>query len=304
MALTGTPVTQGPLDVFGIYRVIDPSIFGPSYYAFRNKYAVMGGYGNHQVVSYRNLDDLIRKVHSVAYRVTKDECLDLPPTVDQRLYCELEPEARRVYRAVARQSLAELGSGRVTAVNVLAKLLRLSQITGGFVGDESGEVREVSRAKLGLLAETLDDLLSAGKKVVVFARFLPEIAAIRRMLDGRGVEYGYIAGEVPMEQRGEEVRKFQQGPECRVFVAQIQTAGLGITLTAADTMVFYSLSYSYADYDQCRARIHRPGQDKRCTYIHLLVRDTVDEKVLSVLAKKGDMAREVTDAWRDYFKEV
>ena len=104
-----------------------------------------------------------------------------------------------------------------------------------------------------------------------------------------------------MAQRGEAVRRFQEEPECKVFVAQIQTAGLGITLTAADTAIFYSLDYSFANYDQARARLHRIGQRNAVTYIHLVSRGTVDEKVLKALQKKKSVADEVVDNWRDYF---
>jgi len=297
LGLTGTPVTQSPLDLFGEYRALDPSIFGTSYYAFRARYAILGGFSGKEVVAYQNLPELIRKAHSIAFRVTKAEALDLPEQVDQTLYCDLEPKAMRLYRELQRESVTHLNEERViTAANVLARLLRLSQIAGGFLDDN-----QVSNAKLSLLEETLDDLLVTGKKVVVFARFLSEIAAIRKLLERRQTGYAWITGEVKMETRGEEVRRFQEDPECRIFVAQIQTAGLGITLHAADTAIFYSLDYSYANYQQCRARIHRIGQRNACTYIHLLARGTVDEKVMEALRAKKSVADEVVDNWRSYF---
>jgi len=302
LILTGTPVTQGPLDFFSQYKFLDPGIFGNSYYAFRGRYAVMGGYENRQVVGYKNLPELIRKAHSIAFRVTKEEALDLPPFVDQVLYCELERKAMSIYTQLKKESVAELSEEKVlTATNVLSRLLRLSQLTGGYLGDGEGGIEEVSKAKMNLLDETLDDLLGAGKKIIVFARFLPEIAAIRKLLEKKQIDYEWIAGEVKMEDRGEAVRRFQEEPECKVFVAQIQTAGLGITLTAADTAIFYSLDYSFANYDQARARLHRIGQRNAVTYIHLVARGTVDEKVLKALQKKKSVADEVVDNWRDYF---
>lgn len=303
LILTGTPVTQGPLDFFSQYKFLDPSIFGNSYYAFRARYAVMGGYENRQVVGYKNLAELIKKVHSIAFRVTKEEALDLPPFTDQTLYCELERKAMGIYTQLKKESVAELSQEKIlTATNVLSKLLRLSQLTGGFLGDGEGGIEQVSKAKLSLLEETLDDLVvGAGKKIIIFARFLPEIAAIRKLLEKKQVDYEWIAGEVKMEERGEAVRRFQEDEGCKVFVAQIQTAGLGITLTAADTAIFYSLDYSFANYDQARARLHRIGQRNSVTYIHLVARGTVDEKVLKALQKKKSVADEVVDNWRDYF---
>jgi SNF2 family DNA or RNA helicase len=302
MILTGTPVSQGPLDFYSQYRFLDRNIFGTSYYAFRARYALMGGYGNRQVIGYQNLDDLVQKAHSVAFRCRKEDCLDLPEQVDQVMYCELEKDARRVYDQLVRESVAELSEENIVmAPNVLSRLLRLSQMTGGYLRVDE-QTTLVSKAKMGLLEETLDDLIEAGKKVVVFARFIPEIEAIVKMLEKKKVAHGLIYGATPMDARGEMVESFQTDPAVKVFVAQIQTAGLGITLHAADTAIFYSLDYSYANYDQCRARIHRIGQKNNCTYIHLVARNTVDEKVLSALAQKRDLADQVVDNWRELLK--
>ena len=303
LGLSGTPVTQSPLDLFSEYKALDPSIFGRSYYSFRNHYAIMGGFQRHQVVAFKNLPELVEKAHRIAFRVTKEEALDLPEFTDQTIYCELEPKAQRLYDQMKKTSVMEMESEKsITAVNVLAKLLRLSQITGGFIPDpEDGRPEMVSSAKYDLLRETVSDLLDAGKKVVVFARFVPEIKAICRYLDNANIRYSLIMGEVPQDQRGEMVRQFQEDPQVKVFVAQIQTAGLGITLTAADTAIFYSLDYSFANYDQARCRIHRIGQKNACTYIHLIAQGTVDEKIMAALKQKKSVADMVVDGWRDMF---
>ena len=302
MILTGTPVSQGPLDFYSQYRFLDRNIFGTSYYAFRARYALMGGYENRQVIGYQNLDDLVQKAHSVAFRCRKEDCLDLPEQIDQVLYCDLEREAQRIYDQLVKESVAELSDEEVViAPNVLSRLLRLSQVTGGFLRvDEQTSL--VSKAKMGLLEETLDDLIEAGKKVVVFARFVPEIEAIVKTLEKKKVAHGLIYGATPMDARGEMVESFQTDPAVKVFVAQVQTAGLGITLHAADTAIFYSLDYSFANYDQCRARIHRIGQKNNCTYIHLVARMTVDEKVLAALAEKKSLADQVVDNWRELLR--
>lgn len=303
LILTGTPVQNQPLDFFSQYKFLNDTIFGTSFYAFRNRYAILGGYGGKQVVGYQNLDELIKKAHSIAFRVTKEEALDLPEQIDQYQYCELEPEAARIYNEVKKQSYAELKNEQeITVRNVLTRLLRLQQITGGFVNTDAGIQQHVSSAKLNLLKEILADILEAGKKVVIFARFLPELKAILKILEDMRLEYSYITGEVPNEQRGEQVRIFQEDPNCKVFVAQIQTAGLGITLHAADTAIFYSVDFNYANYSQARARIHRIGQRNNCTYIHLIAKGTVDEHVLKALQHKEDVARMVVDNWRMYFE--
>jgi len=301
LILTGTPVQNSPLDTFSQWRFLDKNIFGMSYFAFKAHYAVMGGYGNHKVMGYIHKDELIIKAHSIAYRVTKEEALDLPEQIDEKRYCKLEPKAQRVYENIRRENFAELSKGEISTTNVLTRLLRLSQITGGFVADDDGNVDNISKAKLEALSEIIDDVMSAGKKIVIFARFVEEMKAIRVLLEGKDLDYSFIAGEVKISDRGQEVETFQNDPDCKVFLAQIQTAGLGITLTAADTAVFYSLDFNYANYSQARARIHRIGQKFNCTYIHLLVKNSVDEKIMSALAAKKNIAAEIVDNWKFYF---
>lgn len=304
LILTGTPVTNTPLDFYSQYKFLDPSIFGTSFVRFRSRYAVMGGYENRQVVGYRNMDELVQKAHSIAYRVTKEEALDLPDEVTQPLYVELSRKTRATYNHMRREAIAELETGEtVTANVVLTKLLRLAQIAGGHVTDENRKTHVVGNEKLKVFEETLSDLLDAGKKVVVFARFIPEINAIEKVLQERGIGYGVITGAVSQAERGELVERFQKDPNMKVFVAQIQTAGLGITLTAADTAIFYSMDFSLANHEQAKARIHRIGQKNKVTYIYLLAENTVDEKVFNALKEKKDIADMVVDNWRDFLKE-
>lgn len=305
LILSGTPVQNSVIDLYSQYRFLDPGVFGANFYAFRNRYCQMGGYGGHEVVGFQQMDELVRKEHSIALRVTKAECLDLPGQTFVHRYVQLEPAARRLYAQIARASCAELENGEhVTASIVLTKLLRLMQLTGGFVQADGGDrPRPAGSAKLDALADILEDYVQeAGQKLVVFARFRPEIAAICQLLEQRGIRYGRIDGEVPMDQRGAIVETFQQDPGVKVFVAQIQTAGLGITLHAASAAVFYSLDFNYANYAQALARIHRIGQAQPVTYIHLLAEHTVDEQVLDALERKEDLARTIVDGWKNYFR--
>lgn len=299
--LTGTPITNGPLEFFSQYKFLDPKIFGKNFYAFRSRYAVMGGYGNHEIKGYQNLDELTSKAHRIAFRVTKKEALDLPETTNQTLYCDLEPSAAKVYKQVAKESIAELEKSTITANNVLTRALRLSQITGGFVKDEAGSILHVSQNKLKLLEETVSDLIDAGKKAVIFARFTPEIEAIQQMLNKKKI--GYVTIQGGTKNRGEIVEQFQNNQNCKVFLGQIQAVREGLTLTAADTLIFYSLDYSYANYSQAAARIHRIGQKNRCTYVHLIARDTIDEHVMKAISEKKDLADLVIDNWKSLFKK-
>jgi len=298
LLLTGTPVTNKAIDVFSQYKFVNPAIFGQSFYAFRNRYFDMVGYGNHTPVLKKSMErELTEKIHSIAYRATKAECLDLPETTDIIRKVELEPQAMLLYRNLVKDSYAELSEGEVTITNVLTKLLRLSQLTGGFLGsDDCSKAEQISTAKLKVLEDIIDSALEENKKLVVIARFIPEINAICRMLDKKGVRYSLLTGSV--KDRDEQVAQFQNYPDVPVFVGQIATAGLGITLTAASTMVFYSLDYSMSNFEQTKARIHRAGQRVPCTYIYLTAAGTVDEKVLKALKNKANLAKSLVDDYR------
>ncbi|MCC2124843.1 DEAD/DEAH box helicase [Lachnospiraceae bacterium CLA-AA-H276] len=304
LILSGTPVQNNAIDIFSQYRFLDPTVFGMNFYAFRNRYAIMGGFSNRQIVSYKDLDELIKKEHSIAYRVTKEEALDLPEQTFITRNIRMNTKDRNLYDQIRRNSFAELESGgQITAPTVLTKLLRLQQFTGGFIQADEGDKPElVFRGKLDALEDILEDyVIEAEKKLVVFCRFRPEIDLIQRLLDRRKIRYCSIYGDIKIDDRGDIVKEFQTNPKVKVFLAQIDTAGLGITLTAADTCVYYSVNFNYAAYSQSLARIHRIGQRNRCTYIHLVVEKTIDETVLKALAKKEDLAKTVVDDWKQFF---
>lgn len=295
--LTGTPITNSPLDFFSQYKFLDPLIFGNSFYSFRARYAIVGGYGKQQIIGYKNMPELVKKAHSIAYRIKIEDAVELPDKIDEIRAIDLERGARRIYENIDTESYAELMQGEVTTRNVLTRLLRLSQCTGGYIRDDvNGIVQEVSRAKLDALEDIFDECDEQGKKVVVFARFVPEIEAIERLLKKRKTDYSVIHGGIT--DRAEQVARFQENPNVKVFLGQLQTTGMGLTLTAANVAVFYSLDFSYANYEQSRARIHRIGQTQKCLYIHLVARGTVDEKIMTALKTKGDVARLMVDDYK------
>lgn len=297
LLLTGTVITNRELDVFSQYRYLNRKVFGDSFYVFRNRYFDMVGYGNH-IPRFRNymLDEFLQRMHSIAYRVTKEECLDLPGITEEIRTVELEPKAMKIYKELLKESYTELGQKEVSAVNVLTKLLRLSQVTGGHITDDEGDSNAVSTAKLDALADILDTAMAEEKKIVVMARFIPELNDIEALLKKKGIGYATVRGGV--KNREEEIRRFQEDSDCRVFVGQIAAAGLGITLTAASTMVFYSLDYSMSNFEQAKARIHRVSQTENCLYIYLVAKGTVDTKVLRALRQKVDLAKSLVDDYR------
>lgn len=308
IALTGTPVDTLQ-DWYGIYRWLDPSVFGTSFTAFQARYFETRQLPGTQVqIIVRPKDEmreeLLTKAHSLMHVARKDEWLaDLPkalPSID--LYCELEPAARKQYDAMRDEAIAYLSDDEaIVGQNALTRLLRLTQITGGFVrhGDD---VVQVSSAKLGLLKDRMVDLLETERKIVVVANRTPEIDAIMMMLrtgpfylngteagqkGGRVGTCGLIDGRTPQAEREAAIDEFQNGDTMRVIVLQEQAAGEGITLHAAATMVRYSGGASSIKHRQMKGRIDRIGQTRPCSYINLLCENTVDADLLRMVESKA-----------------
>lgn len=309
MILTGTPIQNDVRDIWSQYRFLNPDVFPMNFYAFLKRYVVLGGYGNHQYLGPRNLEEMTANAHSIAYRVTKGECLDLPEKIFEDREIILEDSARKLYRQIQKQSYAELENGEeITANHVLTRLLRLQQINGGFLSDDSGNTTPVSTAKLDALEDIIQQAcIDEGQKVVVFARFRAEVAAIRERVESilhkHGKRHVAIWGDIPISQRGALIKDFQEDPDTMVFVGQIDSCAEGITLTAAHIMVYYSVTWNFAKYQQSQDRIHRVGQDRATLYINLTVPRTIDSKIMAALAEKRDLAKTVVDDWRQMLQE-
>ena len=307
LILSGTPVQTAAIDIWSQYRFLDKTVFGDNFFKFRGRYAIMGGYGNKKIVGYKDLEGLIKKEHSIAFRVTKDEALDLPEQTFETRKIQFNQKEKNLYERIKKDSYAELdGGGHITATTVLTRLLRLQQLAGGFlVQDDAQKPQLVSRAKLDALADIIEDyVIGSGKKLVIFARFIAEVKAIMELADKvlpKELKQVAIYGDIKKEDRGDIVKQFQEDPKTVLFIGQIDTAGTGITLTAADTCVYYSKNFNYATYSQSLSRIHRIGQRNCCTYIDLEIEGTIDELISKALSRKEDMAKTVVDNWRDFF---
>lgn len=241
-------------------------------------------------------DDFLKRLHCIAFRITKAECLDLPEITEEIRTVELEPKAQKLYDEMVKESFAELQGSEVTAVNVLTKILRLSQMTGGFLTDDEKRSRQISTAKLDALSDIIDSATEDGKKIVVMARFVAEMDAIQSMLEKKKLDYAVVRGGI--KDRQDQINRFQEDENCMVFVGQIAAAGLGITLTAAHIMCFYSLDYSMSNFEQAKSRIHRVSQIERCHYIYLCCKGTVDQRILQSLRDKVDLAKTLVDDYR------
>lgn len=307
LILSGTPVQTAAIDIWSQYRFLDKTVFGDNFFKFRGRYAIMGGYGNKKIVGYKDLEGLIKKEHSIAFRVTKDEALDLPEQTFETRKIQFNQKEKNLYERIKKDSYAELdGGGHITATTVLTRLLRLQQLAGGFlVQDDAQKPQLVSRAKLDALGDIIEDyVIGSGKKLVIFARFIAEVKAIMELASKvlpKELKQVAIYGDIKKEDRGDIVKQFQEDPKTVLFIGQIDTAGTGITLTAADTCVYYSKNFNYATYSQSLSRIHRIGQRNCCTYIDLEIEGTIDELISKALSRKEDMAKTVVDNWRDFF---
>ena len=311
--LTGTPVTQSPLDLFTQFKFLDENILGfGSFYAFRNRFAVMGGWQQKQVIRFVNMTELNDTVGPYSYRVTKDECLDLPPKVYRKLIIKLSKEQRRIYNELVDGMESEIeGVGSISATLALTLLLRLQQVVGGFF---PGSADEVSRGityhpipgpnpKLDAFLEDVDELTS---KILVWARFRPEIdmlaKALRKRYGDEQVEEFH--GGVKEDERTRIRRAFQdlENP-LRFLVLQVDTGGVGLNLTQANEAYYFSNGFSLESRLQSEARDHRAGSEihDHVGYTDILAESTLDSKVLYVLRHKLSLANVVTgDNWREW----
>jgi SNF2 family DNA or RNA helicase len=286
IGLTGTMMPRSPLDVYGQFRALNPGVFGTSNARFKARYAVMGGYMRYEVVGYQNEDELREKIQFMTYEVGAD-VLDLPEAQDVYRECDWqEPKARRAYRDLMSQFYTEVDEGTVTAANALVKLLRLRQLTGGYLhtdGEDSPPV-QIDQAKQKLLTDTLEDF--GDEPVVVFCQFTADVDAVKAAGEKLGKKVLELSGRVKQN------FEFQAG-EGDIIAVQIQAGGVGIDLTRARYCVYYSIGFNMGEYLQSRARVHRPGQERPVTYVHLIMQGTVDQQVYNALEARQDLIEAV-----------
>lgn len=324
--LTGTPVTQGPLDLYTQFSFLDQHILHTSsFYAFRNRYAIMkemrtAGRSFMNVVGYTNLDELTKLIEPHSYRVTKSECLDLPEKLYSKRYVALSQNQEKLYRILKKDIVAEFGGMQMSAPLALTKLLRLQQIVGGFfqedvpiefeesVDEVTGELVlvpvEYSRKppvaidKVNPRVESLIELLEeTNGKVIIFARFRSEISAIVHRIKEIWKDPKIVVeyhGGIDNTVRQEAIDLFQTNDTTRFFVGNTATAGKGLTLTAANTVVFWSNDFSLENRLQASDRAHRIGQKNAVLYIDFVAQSTIDEKIVETLRSKKQIADLIT----------
>lgn len=287
--LTGTVITKSYLDVFSQWAFLNNKQFGNKVDDFRARYLILGGFMKKQVKGYRNFDELKGKIKQDSTIRREDQVFDMPATLEQRVPVLLSPSAMKMYQKMEYELFLELKRGEVSdAKNIAVKLLRLQQITGGWIKSDEGNLHQISDDKLHTAQERLENLWNDNERVVVFARFLPEVHALSRFGVHSRVNTYSLSGATRREDRDIRRRQFEAKSGPSLFVSQIQTGGLGISLAAAAEVVFYSVTYSYDDYYQASRRIRGPKQTRTMRYQHLVVPNSIDTDIYSNLSmKKG-----------------
>jgi len=287
LMLTGTPMPHSPLDIFAQYKFLEPAIFGTSYFRFKTHYGIMGGFQNKAVVGFQHQDELHDKLYSIAYRVTKEEALDLPEEIDTRRDCPMDAAALKLYADIESDFYAQVGTGEVTASNALSQMLHLQRITSGWLTTDDGVLTKVSDHKRLEFDAILDDLPEK-EPLVVFARFRADLDDIRKTAVDRGLAYGEVSG------RQNDLTDRAEYPEdVDVMGVQIQAGGVGVDLTRASYAVYYSCGFSLGDYLQSRSRLHRPGQVNKVTFIHLTTPGTIDPMIYAALRRRRNLVEAV-----------
>lgn len=301
MCLSGTPMANSPLDIYGQYRFLDYTIFGTNYYYFLQDYAIMGGPENRFVVGYRNQQELNRRFRMLAYTCKMSDIKDriklpdaLPPTTRM---VQLPARDMKTCRELAKDFIADCGTSNVVVKNVLGKILRLQQIASGFcaVQDtpmELPRMEELNTTKEDALTDILSDI-SPVASVVVFCVFRHDLDAIARSAEKAKRKAFEISGSQ------NQLSEWKQNPGS-VLAVQIQAGAEGIDMTNSHHAIYYSIPHSLALYNQSRARLYRPGQQNPVSFCHLLAEGTIDEAMYKSLIRKEDVIESIKNGTFDF----
>lgn len=287
--LTGTVMPHSPLDVFGQWRFLEPYAFGSkgrqaTLGAFRDRFAQLGGWMGKEVVGFKNLDEMQDIMARNAVVARKEDALDLPATTDVTVPVVLSAAEARSYAEMKKSLASMLDSGVfASAPNRLTQMMRLRQITSGFIIDDTGELTVLGQTKARIVKSIVHDTLAGEQRLVVFAHFRHEIALLVEALSAKGTTILSVTGETPSKERTAIRRRFGSDDPARiVLVAQMRTMSLAVNeLVTANHAIYASLSLDRADYIQSRDRLNRQGQTRPVTFWHALAPKSVDEVILA-----------------------
>jgi SNF2 family DNA or RNA helicase len=288
LALTGTPMPNGMLDMYGQFRFVERSVFGDSYVRFRARFAECNPMFPSQVKRYIRQDEFAKITDPFIWRVATEDVLDLPDETHQRIGVTLDPDTMRFYKELERELTAEIGDGTVTCANALAKTVRLRQATGGYARRDGATVSELislKSEKRRALEDFLEDF--GDRPLVVFYVFTADAAEIRDVCRTTGRKYSEVSGQ-------EKSLAAWKAGQTDVIGVQLRSGAEGIDLTRSAHAVFYSVDWSPGVYEQALRRVRRPGQvSSVCHYYHLVAANTIDEAIYRSLVNKSNVVNGV-----------
>jgi|TARA_B100001094_G_scaffold318168_1_gene361421 SNF2 family DNA or RNA helicase len=294
--LTGSPVTKNPLDLYSQCHFLDEDLLGfSSYYAYKARYAIevkrhSSTHSFNHIVGFRNLDELSYMLGKFSFRVLKEDCLDLPSKIYQPRYVEMTKEQEKAYNDLATFAITELEGDTLSVTNTMTMLLRLHQITCGYLPTDDGPPIPLKNNRLSEMLSAVEEVEG---KIIIWANYRQSIFDIKEALSKKYGEDSVVTyfGDTKDKDRQDIVKSFQD-PESpvRFFVANQQTGGYGLTLTQAHTVIYFSNNYDLEKRIQSEDRAHRIGQKNNVTYIDLISEKTVDENIVNSLRNKIDLA--------------
>lgn len=287
IAMTGTPLMNTPLDLYFLLKWLGYERH--TKYGFENHYAVKGGFGGHEIVGYKNLDELQERLNAIMLRRKKEDVLDLPEKTYIDEYVEMTAKQSTIYREVTDEIKENIDNIKMSN-NPLAELIRMRQATG-YTGILSTTIKE--SAKLDRMEELVEEAVENGKKVVIFSNWTQMTTPIAERL--KKYNPAIITGEINAEMRQIMIDKFQNNDKCKVIIGTSGAMGTGITITAGTVEIFLDEPWNNALKEQCVDRTHRIGQKNNVTIYTLLCRGTIDERVHDLVISKGELSDAIVD---------
>jgi len=296
--LTGSPITKAPLDVYAQCAFLSKDLLGfGNFYAFRNRYAILedcttfGGQSYKKIVDYQNEEELSAKLQTFSIRLIKEQCLDLPDKQYLTRQVELTPEQKKYYEQLKKEALIVLEDDEVSVTIVLTQLLRFRQICDGFLKTDSGKFIDIKCNKMKELEETLEEI---NGKVIIWSHFVEKgILKIAEMIEKIYGPDSYVTYYGGTKDRETPLEKFENDPECRFFIANPAVGGMGLTLNAASYVIYYDSDYDLEKRQQSETRNYRIGQKNKVTYIDLITKGTIEEKIVEALVNKYHISAKV-----------
>lgn len=297
--LTGTPAAQSPLDAYGLAKLINPTGVPPFYGQYRDK--VMTKVTMFKWAAKPTANQIVHNALQPAIRFEKAQCLDLPPVTFVDRDAPLTPQQLAYYKKLKSEMLIEASGEEVSAVNAAAKVNKLLQISGGAVYTDTREVLEFDvSSRLNVVQEIIDE---CSQKVLVFVPFTHTIELLKNHLTKQHIACEVINGAVPVNRRTDIVKDFQEQPRVKVLIIQPQAASHGLTLTAADTIIWYAPCTSVETYLQANARIDRPGQVNPMT-VHHIMGSSTERHIYKMLRGNVDSHQKIIDLYRQVLEET